>query len=145
MKRMFYWIVFAGLAVAFNLTPASAQESKYKLKVKGPAAAAYVRHHGYPAKVSKSAAYRSKHHSSRMTRSTAHVSTRKHASHKSGSLHKSVAYKRSSRHGYAGRYQSSYRRSSAAYYTGHRSVQRWDKVKVKRKKDKLVYKFKKDD
>jgi hypothetical protein len=60
-----------------------------------------------------------------------------------GTLH--VAYKRSSRHGYAGRYQSSYRRSSAAYYTGHRSVQRWDKVKVKRKKDKLVYKFKKDD
>ncbi|HTM65318.1 MAG TPA: hypothetical protein VL093_03300 [Flavipsychrobacter sp.] len=144
MKRMFYWIVFVGLAVAFNVTPASAQESKYKLKVKGPAAAAYVRHHGYPAKISKSTAYRSKHHSSRTARSTAHVSTKKHASHKSGSLHRSVAYKNSSGNTYAGSRQS-YRRSSGAYYTGHRSTQRWDKVKVKRKKDKLVYKFKKDD
>jgi hypothetical protein len=142
---MFYWIVFVGLAVAFNVTPASAQESKYKLKVKGPAAAASVRHHGYPAKVSKSTAYRSKHHSSRTARSTAHISTKKHASHKSGSLHRSVAYKRNSRNAYTGRRQSSYRRSSAAYYTGHRSTQRWDKVKVKSKKDKLVYKFKKDD
>jgi hypothetical protein len=141
MKRIFYWIMFAGLAVVLSQTPASAQESKYKLKVKGPAAAAYVRHHGYPSKASKSKTYRTQHHS---YKKTAYVAPRKHISRNPANLHSSTAYKKSSRSAYASRHQSSYGRRSAAYYTGHRSAQRWDKVKVKRKKDKLIYKFKKD-
>jgi len=142
MKRIFYWTILTGLIFCFGNI--KAQESKYKLKLKGAAARAYVREHGYPVTrtvhygKSNTGAHRSAYHS----RSAYH---KKYTAGRSGARSGHTAYRNTAHKSQRNSYYSGYRRSSAAYYTGLRQATRWDKVKVKSKKDKLVYKFKKDE
>ncbi len=163
MKKV---ICFTGAIMAFvlfDMNKTSAQESKYKLKLKGEAARAYVREHGYPPHPGKTVHYKA---SGTSRHTSVHPRTGTTASHRNKAMnntstahrkHKTAATYKHKQEVAARRENSkkntahtkersgSYSRHDAAYYSGHRQTTNWDKVKVKHKRNRVVYKFKKDD
>lgn len=151
MKRIIFLFGLLVTLISVGVSnEAFAKKSKYKLKLKGAAARAYVRSHNLMGTQSHRTAYYHRHHSGKKVAAHRHASNaNKYARHTTSRTHRTaavthrrhttnrVAYHRSRNNGYRG--------FSASSYSGYRqgSNVRWNKVKIKRSDDKVVYKYKK--
>ena len=146
MKRIIFLFGLLLTVFSFSVSNEAFGKHKYKIKLKGAAARAYIRSHHLVGTQSNRTAYHHRRHRNGSVAVHRHT-TNRYAHHTTARTHRVAAVSHRRHYGNRTAYHrtrnNGYRGFAASSYAGYRQGGvRWNKLKIKQSDDKTVYKYK---